>query len=75
MEDKKVLSEAEEAAVTGGTAEAVGSAASAEGSSHRCVSCGSENVTITLRRLRTGGKMVVGYCNDCGHSWSFPLPQ
>ena len=29
------------------------------GSSHRCVSCGSENVTITLRRLRTGAKMVV----------------
>ncbi|MBQ8067032.1 MAG: hypothetical protein IJ201_01625 [Solobacterium sp.] len=69
MEDKNVLSEAEEAAVSGG------SAASVKGSSHRCVSCGSENVTITLRRLRTGAKMVVGYCNDCGHSWSFPLPQ
>ena len=36
MEDKNVLSEAEEAVVTGGTAEAVGSAASAEGEGAFC---------------------------------------
>ena len=69
MEDNKILTETEEEVVTGGSAAAVADSA------HRCVSCGSKNVTVTLRKLRNGAKMVVGSCNDCGHAWSFPLPQ
>ncbi len=63
MEDKNVLSESEETAVTGGNI------VSAGGSVYTCPNCGNEMVVITTHKDRNGLPHLRGACRKCKHIW------
>lgn len=66
MEEKKVLSEADEELVAAGAGETLQISAGL-----KCPHCGSSNIFVSRKSL-SGGKMITGTCRDCKCSWSLP---